>query len=331
MNKPRHAYIDRTKGLAILLVVIGHLVAREMAPGGGAQWYVVLKHSIYAFHMPLFMAVSGLVYGLTWRPGSDTAADLRDSRRRIARLLPSYLLFGLLIFFGKLAFQTLMPGSVDNPVDGRSALLDLLFQPGISFTSFLWYIYALSLLYLLFPPAFRLARGHMAVLIVVAAAFWLLPAGTWLAWDRLQTFTIFFLLGVLAGRHHEAALRVLRLTWIPALLAFAALLPFADGGAAWLRWSVAALSIVALPGLLRATERLPLHWLEVLGRYTLIIYLTNTVFIGLTKILAIKLHVWHTDTFVPVALAMTLIATLGPIVLKRSVLPHAPALDRITS
>jgi fucose 4-O-acetylase-like acetyltransferase len=331
MNKPRHAYIDRTKGLAILLVVIGHLVAREMAPGGGGQWYGLLKDRLYAFHMPLFMAVSGLVYGLTWRPAPDAAADLRDSGRRIVRLLPSYLLFGLLIFFGKLAFQVLMPGSVDNPVNGPQALLDLLLRPGISFTSFLWYVYALSLLYLLFPPAFRLARGHMALLIAVAAVFWLLPSGDWLTWDRLQYFTIFFLVGVLAGRHHDATLRVLTVAWLPALLGFAVLLPLADKASPALRWALAALSIVALPGLLRATERLPLGWLEELGRYTLIIYLTNTIFIGLTKIAAIRLHAWHTDYLVPVFVVMTLLATIGPILLKRHVLPRVPALDRITS
>lgn len=330
-KKPRYAYIDRTKGLAILLVVIGHLVAREMAPGGGGEWYGLLKDRIYAFHMPLFMAVSGLVYGLTWRPGADFMADLRDSGRRIVRLLPAYLLFGLLIFFGKLGFQLAMPGSIDNPVHGAAGLLDLVLRPTDSFTSFLWYVYALSLLYLLFPPAFRLARGHMLPLLLVAGAFYLLPTSTWLTWDRLQLFTVFFLTGVLAGRHHEAALRVLRWTWLPALAGFVLLMPWAAQTDPALRWTTAWLSILAFPGLLRATERVPMHWLEVLGRYTLIIYLTNTIFIGLAKVAAIKLHLWHTDWLLPVCIAMTLLATLGPILLKRHVLPRAPALDRITT
>lgn len=330
-NKTRYPYIDRTKGLAILLVVIGHLIAREMAPGGGGQWYGVLKDRLYAFHMPLFMAVSGLVYGLTWRPGPDASADFADARRRVARLLPSYLLFGVLIFIGKLAFQWLVPGSIDNAVTGASDLLKLLVRPGQSFTSFLWYIYGLSLLYLLVPPAFRLARGHMAVLIALAVAFWFLPPGSWFAWDRLQTLTVFFLAGMLAGRHHDAALHVLRWAWLPALLGFAALLPWATQQSPAIRWTLAALSVLALPGLLRVTERVPMGVLETLGRYTLIIYLTNTIFIGVTKILAIKLQVWHTDYLVPLCIAMTLIATWGPILLKRHLLPRVPALDRITS
>ena len=328
-GKQRHVYIDRTKGLAILLVVIGHLVARE-APLGGAHWYLVLKHRIYDFHMPLFMAVSGLVYGLTWRAAPTLAADFAEARRRAQRLLPSYLLFGLLIFVGKLAVQAL-GGRVDNAVQGPQDLLDLVLQPGVSFTSFLWYVYALALLYLAFPPALRAAGGRVWALWLLSIGFWWLPLGTWLAWDRLQYFTVFFLTGVIAGRHHEAALRVLKAAWLPAALGFAATMALTRDGNEPLRWTAAALSILAFPGLLLATRDWPLGLLETLGRYTLIIYLTNTIFIGLIKVAATKLGLWTEGVFLLLAPVMTVAATAGPILLKRHLLPKVPALDRITS
>jgi fucose 4-O-acetylase-like acetyltransferase len=347
-RKPRHRYIDRTKGLAILLVVLGHLIAREGPPGPGAEWYLPFKHGIYAFHMPLFMAVSGLVYGLSWKPGATVQEDLADAKRRALRLLPAYLLFGLVIFFGKLAFQSLGAG-VDNRVQGPQDLLALLTQPTASFCSFLWYVYALAVLYLVFPLAFRLVRGRVAWLLLAALAIWwtapdqrlgplrpgglVIPATPWFAWDRLQLLSVFFVLGVLAGRHHDASLRWLRRLWLPATAVFAGLLPLAADAPLghWSRSVVAGASVLAMPGLMRTTEAWRLGVLETLGRYTLIIYLTNTILIGLVKVASIRLGVWQGSLFVGVAAVMTLAATAGPILLKRHLLPRVPALDRITT
>ncbi len=55
----RRADIDSAKGLAILLVVFGHLVAR--ADPAGVTWYEPLRRAVYAFHMPFFLYLSGLV------------------------------------------------------------------------------------------------------------------------------------------------------------------------------------------------------------------------------------------------------------------------------
>lgn len=52
----RIQYIDRLKGLAILLVVIGHLMAFCSAGERNPIYEVVCS-----FHMPLFMFLSGLV------------------------------------------------------------------------------------------------------------------------------------------------------------------------------------------------------------------------------------------------------------------------------
>lgn len=53
MGNNRIAYIDRLKGLAIILVVIGHLL--KTGETG------MLYQFIYSFHMPLFMFLSGFV------------------------------------------------------------------------------------------------------------------------------------------------------------------------------------------------------------------------------------------------------------------------------
>jgi fucose 4-O-acetylase-like acetyltransferase len=136
---------------------------------------------------------------------------------------------------------------------------------------------------------------------------------------------------VIAGRHHEAAQRWLGRLWLPALIPFIALLPAGAQDYPAARWTAAALSILALPGLMRATEPWPLGFFETMGRYTLVIYLTNTIFIGLVKTASFHLGLWHASHFPLVALVMTVVAIGGGILLKRHLLPLVPTLDRITT
>lgn len=328
--KQRFSYIDRTKGLAILLVVLGHLIARDKPPGESIEWYLTVKEGIYTFHMPLFMAVSGLVYGLTWRHGTAVADDLADARKRVMRLLPAYLLTGLAVFIGKLTFQTFSP-AVDNKVEGATELLELVLKPTASFSAFLWYIYALAVLYLVFPLAFRAVGGRILWLLPITMAFWLLPTSRWFAWDNLQALSFFFVVGVLAGRHHDIALRWLWYLWLPAMASFILLVPIGADDDPIAGWCAAALSVVAIPGFMRATESWHLGAFDVLGRYTLIIYLTNTIFIGLVKVASFHLGVWHATNFPLIAIIMTLVAIGGAMLLKRHFLPLVPPLDRITT
>lgn len=327
--KQRFSYIDRTKGLAILLVVLGHVISRDNTPPGPEiDWYLTVRQGIYTFHMPLFMAMSGLVYGLAWRAGATLIDDLADARRRIARLLPAYLLMGLAVFAGKLTFQSFTP-AVDNEVGDAGDLLDFVLRPTGSFSAFLWYIYALAMLYVAIPLAVRALGGRLLWLLPLTMAFWWLPTGKWFAWDMLKVLSVFFVVGMIAGRHHEVTQRWLGFCWLPALMLFAAVLPVGDHPIA--RWAAAALSVVAVPGLMRATLSWRLGVLDLLGRYTLIIYLTNTIFIGLVKVATFHLGLWHALYFPLVAVVMTLVAVGGAMLLKRYCLPLVPPLDRITT
>jgi acyltransferase len=51
-EKIRYASIDSLRGWLILLVMIGHLVL-------GSVHENVIRYSIYAFHMPLFIGLTG--------------------------------------------------------------------------------------------------------------------------------------------------------------------------------------------------------------------------------------------------------------------------------
>ena len=57
--RARRLDLDRAKGIAILLVVLGHIVAREQPPG--VEWYEPFRYAVYRFHMPFFLYLSGTV------------------------------------------------------------------------------------------------------------------------------------------------------------------------------------------------------------------------------------------------------------------------------
>lgn len=57
----RLEFIDYAKGLAILLVVIGHLLQYNLVGTSSKD----LFDMIYSFHMPLFMFLSGYVASLS--------------------------------------------------------------------------------------------------------------------------------------------------------------------------------------------------------------------------------------------------------------------------
>lgn len=62
----RNSYLDIAKSLGIILVVIGHCIQY----GSGSLYfekelyfYNILFKFIYSFHMPLFMLISGYLFG----------------------------------------------------------------------------------------------------------------------------------------------------------------------------------------------------------------------------------------------------------------------------
>ena len=90
MQTSRITYIDALKGMAIILVVWGHILDKSLLDGT-----VPLYKWIYSFHMPLFIFLSGLfaykgMEHITWQ---NTAAFIKKKAARI--LLPFITIGGL--------------------------------------------------------------------------------------------------------------------------------------------------------------------------------------------------------------------------------------------
>ncbi len=323
--------IDRAKGLAILLVVFGHLVAR--GDPAGVTWYEPLRHAVYAFHMPFFLYLSGLAAAYSGNLLAPRGGFPGLLRARARRLLLPFFGLGLLIVLGKVAAARVMV--VDHaPASLASGLSALVWHTADSPALSIWYLFVLFSVSLAAPAFLRGQPARLPALLLLALALYAAPLPEYLYLDRIGRYAVFFILGAWAGTRGAAWLAFVDRTW-PAWMAvfLAALAAIAAGGAAWPEVTVllpaGILSMPALHGLVRhsAASSETLLWL---GRYCFVIYLFNTVCIGLAKGLLLHVLRWTAPDFPALAAALMLAGLFGPVALKHFLLRRIARLDRLT-
>jgi len=328
----RRSDIDRAKGLAILLVVFGHIVAR--ADPAGVHWYEPLRRAVYAFHMPFFLYLSGMVAvyaGVFTAPAGWTHMALARARR----LLVPFLAMGVLTVAGKCLAARVM--FVDNaPAGFWRGMLDLVWHTADSPALSIWYLFVLFVLSVAAPILVWADAGRLRLILAAGVVLYAVPLPAYLYLDHIGRYALFFALGATAARSGEAwtALIDLHWRWLGALFALA-LGVIGGFGAGWPEAPelllVGALSMPVLHGLVRNSALCSGPVLLWLGRYCFMIYLFNTLFIGLAKGLVLHAASWDGANFLPAAMALMLAGTLGPVALKRLVFRRSKILDRFTN
>jgi len=309
--------LEQAKGLAILLVVFGHLVARE--DPAGVSWYGPLRMVVYLFHMPFFLYLSGYVAGLSGAASIPPGAWPRLARLRASRLLLPFLAFALFILVGKLSLGRVV--AVDNvPADFQSGLRALVWDTGHSPATSVWYMLVLFV-YAVTTPVLAWCGGRWA-LLGVAVLLYVLPVPPLLYLDRICLFFPFFVAGVRAASSGGRWLAAIDRWRHVALAGFAALLLLAWSG--WLPvlgypykfWLLAA-GLVAMPALHALMRAWPCAKLRRLGGYVFAIYLLNTICIGLAKAALLAAMPWDGMNFLPFAALLMTAGLFGPIVITR--------------
>jgi fucose 4-O-acetylase-like acetyltransferase len=323
------ADVERAKGLAIILVVLGHVVARQ--PPADNQWYVVLKSAIYTFHMPFFMYLGGLVFYHVGDALNPRPTYWHYLVRRAERLLIPFLLLGLLILFGKLAVETVV--HVDNrPPDIWFGLKSLFWNTGQSPAASVWYILVVFIYCGMTPVLVKLSHGRLWPALVVAAALHLLTVPEVAYLDRVAYFFIYFMIGSVVGRYHRGAMQLVETTLPVSAAIFSVSIVLASMGIQpALTGTVCALSSLAfLHGLMRTSWLRRSDALLWFGTCSFAIYLFNTLAIGLSKGLLLKVMPWDGMNFLIFFPILFLSGLIGPILLKRTLLDRVPSLARLT-
>ena len=94
----RIPWVDAAKGLAILLVIVGHTV-----PTGSFT-----RNIIFSFHIPLFF----LLTGYTFHPSASWSEAWERCKKDAMRLLVPYVLGGVVIALVKIGYRHLPAGAV---------------------------------------------------------------------------------------------------------------------------------------------------------------------------------------------------------------------------
>lgn len=83
-NSTRVEWVDKIKGIAILLVILGHISDTKGC----------LQNWIYSFHMPLFFCVSGCLYYINERQNMSISV-FEYIKKKLARLIYPYFTYAL--------------------------------------------------------------------------------------------------------------------------------------------------------------------------------------------------------------------------------------------
>jgi len=330
LSANRVTEIDRAKGFAIFLVVVGHIATDTTPPGN--EWFSELVYVIYSFHMPFFMYLSGFVMGRTFKELNSLSEYGRYVSARFWRLAPAFFLFAIIILSGKIIASNYM--AVDNlPAGWWQGLLDILLVPGQSSAKSLWFVYVLFEFYVLFPILLILSGGRTLPIVLFGLVVHFLPGTPYLMIDWVFEYFVYFAIGIMIAKNYDSIIetfdRYLGLSLFVFFLSMSIL--YIDVHYLVARLVIGCLSIPALHALMRSelfkNSNVLLQW----GLLSYPIYLMNTIAIGFTKGVLLKFYSWEGLNFLWIAPIIFIAGFYGPIIVKRYIFPYLPPLDRATN
>lgn len=194
-NRQRIQWLDAAKGAAALLVVMGHITNGYLTAKHFLEWQGLIQnvhYLIYAFHMPLYMILSGYAFCCAY------CVERPERRKRYQVQLLNIALLYFIFSLIKWISQTLLVKYVAVPVT-----MDDLLYVGISPLEELWYLYVLFFLYLI---VYALEGWKISENIKLAMALLAGITGAAMDWkyrfpvDRILYYLFYFYLGVYLSR-----------------------------------------------------------------------------------------------------------------------------------
>jgi peptidoglycan/LPS O-acetylase OafA/YrhL len=327
--RPRLVEVDCAKGMAIILVVVGHFA--DGSPPGN-PWYGFVKDTIYLFHMSFFLFISGFLLSHSLEAINSTRDYFQFVRRRSYPIVPAYLLYGLAAVSGKMILSAWLPlrAAPDEFLSGMGAIL---LTPMASASRQLWYLYALFN-YVVILPLLLMAVGqkHLVWLVPFGLIAWFVPATSLFALDQTCEYLLVVVLGLLAARDYEWFVnRACHYAWMwVCFFAICLALPWlgVDFGTAKL-----AAGIISIPTLwaLACTKVATYHnVLPTIGRYTFVIYLMHSPIMAAGRLLLVRLDLFAGSLVILIFAMLVPLAVWLPIFAKRRLFVHFRPIDSLT-
>lgn len=321
-KRKRVDWIDSAKGIAILLVVIGHV-------GGGytgrysipeyQQWIDYLVWFVYTFHMPLFFCLSGYVYRIANNKVVDSAGYKSLVRKKAVKLMIPYYVFSTLQILIKLPLQ----GKISTVLSWKNILL----LP-IHAVDQYWFIYTLFICYVLLAYL-EWKRMDLKKVVGIALGFWFvsqfmndyLPESVlWYLHIPVHfgASFVFFCFGAMLCdlKYRVTALQAAGCGVVFLLLQWVIYFGGINLGI-WLPFLRFCLAITAILGVLYIASIGPVKrakWLQYIGENSMSIYVVHVVLCAAIRIL---LYAAGIDNFAVHLILGTLLSIVIPLLLQQ--------------
>lgn len=156
----RDSSFDIMKGIAILLVVLGHSVPDQASASGIASYPLYLMRTIiYSFHMPVFFFVAGYFMHIPLKEGFQ-----KFIKDKSIRLMVPYFTIGLLYFPFKLALSKFASQQID-PQDIWKIFI------GINPDGELWFLYCLFFISILIGLLVKRVNWGLLIISFIIGIF----------------------------------------------------------------------------------------------------------------------------------------------------------------
>ena len=142
-NKLRRLeWIDLVKGIAIGLVVIGHMLRGFVSSGMYSEYkniFIYIDYTIYSFHMTLFFIISGALFKNSKKLENMNQYFLFIKKKVILLAIP-YFVFSWI----QIVIKLIMSNSVNNKVNIMD-FFTIIFNPIEQF----WFLYSLMIIFII--------------------------------------------------------------------------------------------------------------------------------------------------------------------------------------
>jgi fucose 4-O-acetylase-like acetyltransferase len=309
--------LDVAIGLAIILVVSGHLTLNDNMP----HWYIKYCRTLYKFHMPLFMFFSGFLMAYAYKKIESLSEYNTYIGKRVNKFIPAYLILSFVF----IAFEYTSNGYSLSKL--KLDLIDMLLYPSKAPAGFLWYIYVLFQFYLIFPILKNLVRRNYLFALAFAITFQFLGVTNLFNFDLFSFYLLFIVLGIIATQFLDAYYLVLNRAGFVFIIIFIGLLVMSN------YYQVSKLilgffSIIPVHYTALKLSRFKIAaYLADLGKYSYYIYLMNTLVIGAFYLLIVeKLNIQFS---LPIMLVFFLLGLFLPMVIYKKIIKPNRFLNKI--
>jgi peptidoglycan/LPS O-acetylase OafA/YrhL len=331
LSKPqsRLSDVDALRGLLIILVVYGHITLHSYPQGN--EWYEFTRTVVYLFHMPAFLFVSGFIYFYTGNALFNRSKYFRSISSRAERLLIPYFAMIFVVIFGKMIVFHFLPvdAAPKSLIDG---ILGVFGPASESPVNSLWYLFVLFIYCVVTPLLMMLLRGKIELVFILAIVLYFNKFTEYFYIHKSSFFYVFFIYGCIACKYSQYYLtfidryRILLGTTAVSIIAVVL----------WLNnyMGIMVISFAAIPAL-HSICRLDYvknsTVLQLFSKYSMIIYLLNSISSGVLKAFILKFSTWNGTAFLLWAPMLIMSGLMTPIACKVFLLDRVPYLRRLTS